>query len=220
MDLNVEILLNCIRESFSEIELPKGIFIAGTGTDVGKSYTSAFFLSFLKSTKAKLLYYKPIQCGLPSDVAFIKKMINRMDAASSYNLKTPSSPHFALAKEKVKFEKKTIKNFLTQAKKRYDFIVVEGVGGVRVPITHNFDMADLAKLSGFPVLLVAHPGLGTINHTLLSIDYLKSKNIKIIGFIFSWAKGVDFNGEMFLDTAKIIEQISGILFCGAVPKLD
>jgi len=81
-------------------------------------------------------------------------------------------------------------------------------------------MADLAKLSGFPVLLVAHPGLGTINHTLLSIDYLKSKNIKILGFIFSWAKGVDFNGEMFIDTIKTIERISGIRFCGIVPKLN
>jgi dethiobiotin synthetase len=199
--------------------MPQGLFIAGTGTDVGKSYTSVFFLSFLKGTKAKLLYYKPIQCGLPSDVAFIKKTIKRMAAASSYNLKTPSSPHFALAKEKIKFEKKTIKNFLAQAKRRYNFIVVEGAGGVRVPITHDFDMADLAKLCGFPVLLVAHPGLGAINHTLLSIDYLKSKNIKIIGFIFSWVKGVDFNDEMFLDTAKIIEQISGIQFCGTVPKL-
>jgi dethiobiotin synthetase len=200
--------------------LPQGIFIAGTGTDVGKSYTSAFFLSFLKGTKAKLLYYKPIQCGLPSDVAFIKRKVKHKHTASSYNLKTPSSPHFALAKESIKFEKKTIKNFLTQAKKQYDFIVVEGAGGVRVPITHNFDMADLAKLSGFPVLLVTYPGLGTINHTLLSIDYLKSKNIKILGFIFSWAKGADFSDEMFLDAAKTIEQISGVRFCGAVPKLD
>jgi Dethiobiotin synthetase len=81
-------------------------------------------------------------------------------------------------------------------------------------------MADLAKLSGFPVLLVTYPGLGTINHTLLSIDYLKSKNIKILGFIFSWAKSVDFNSEMFLDAAKTIEQISGVRFCGAVPKLN
>jgi len=199
--------------------MPQGIFIAGTGTGVGKSYTSAFFLSFLKGTKAKLLYYKPIQCGLPSDVAFIKRKTKHKYTASSYNLKTPSSPHFALAKERVKFEKKTIKNFLTQAKKQYDFIVVEGAGGVRVPITHDFDMADLAKLSGFPVLLVAYPGLGTINHTLLSIDYLKSKNIKILGFIFSWAEGADFSSEMVLDSAKTIERISGIKFCGAVPKL-
>jgi len=200
--------------------LPQGIFIAGTGTDVGKSYASAFFLSLLKSTKAKLLYYKPIQCGLPSDVDFIKKKIKHKYTASSYNLKTPSSPHFALAKERVKFEKKMVKNFLAQAKKQYDFIVMEGAGGVRVPITHDFDMADLAKLSGFPVLLVALPGLGTINHTLLSIDYLKSKNIKILGFIFSWVKGVDFNGEMLLDATKTIERISGIQFCGIVPKLN
>jgi len=199
--------------------LPQGIFIAGTGTNVGKSYASAFFLSFLKSTKAKLLYYKPIQCGLPSDIDFIKKKTKHKYTASSYSLKTPSSPNFALAKERVKFEKNAIKNFLTQAKKEYDFIVMEGAGGVRVPIAHNFDMADLAKLSGFPVLLVTYPGLGTINHTLLSIDYLKVKNIKMLGFIFSWAEGTDFSSEMVLDAAKTIERISGVKFCGAVPKL-
>jgi len=197
-----------------------GLFIAGTGTDVGKSYTAAFFLSFLKKSKWKLLYYKPIQCGKPSDTAFIKKMVKHKDVACTYNLKTPGSPHFALQKEKIKFDKKAIKNFLAEAKKKYDFIVMEGAGGLRVPIAPGFDMADLAKLSGFEVLLVASPKLGTINHTLLSIDYLKAKNIKIRGFIYSWAEGVDFNSEILLDSIKTIERISKVPYCGALPKLS
>ncbi|MDR2732617.1 MAG: dethiobiotin synthase [Fibromonadaceae bacterium] len=194
-----------------------GIFIAGTGTSVGKSYAAAFFLSVMKKTKGKILYYKPIQCGLPSDTAFIKKTAKHKSVANTYNLKTPSSPHFAFAKEKIKFDKKVIKDFLTEAKKQYHFIVMEGAGGLRVPITKNFDMADLAKLSGFPVVLIASPNLGTINHTLLSIDYLKSKKVKIKGFIFSWAEGVDFSSEMTLDNAKIIEEISEVPFCGSLP---
>ncbi|MCL2100941.1 MAG: dethiobiotin synthase [Fibromonadales bacterium] len=200
--------------------MSKGLFIAGTGTGVGKTYATTFLLSFLKSKKGKFLYYKPIQCGKPADIAFVRKTAKHKDVACSYNLKTPSSPHFAFEKEKLKFEKKTIKSFLAAAKKQYDFIFMEGAGGVRVPIAQNFDMADLAKLSGLPVLLIAQPGLGTINHTLLSIDYLKSKNIEITGFIFSWAEGVDFNSEIVIDNAKIIEQISKIPFCGAVPKFD
>jgi dethiobiotin synthetase len=95
---------------------------------------------------------------------------------------------------------------------------MEGAGGARVPITETFDMADLAKLSGFPVLLVASPLLGTINHTLLSIDYLKAKGVKIDGFVFSWAEGADFESEMVIDSAETIERISGIAFRGAVPK--
>jgi dethiobiotin synthetase len=197
--------------------MAKGIFIAGTGTNVGKSYAAAFFLSFLKKTRGKILYYKPIQCGLPHDTAFIKKAAKHKSVASTYDLKTAGSPHFAFAKENVKFEKKAIKDFLTAAKRKYHFIVMEGAGGVRVPITPNFDMADLAKLSNLPVLLVASPTLGTINHTLLSIDYLKSKSVKIKGFLFSWEKGVDFESEIILDNSKIIEDISGIPFCGALP---
>jgi dethiobiotin synthetase len=194
----------------------QGLFIAGTGTGVGKTHASAFLLSFFKSTGAKILYYKPIQCGSPGDVAVVKKLAKHKDAACTYSFKTPSSPHFAFEKEKVKFDKNKIKSFLAQAKKEYNFIVMEGAGGVRVPIARNFDMADLAKLSGFPVLLIASPELGTINHTLLSIDYLKSKSIPIKGFIFGWAEGVDFESDIVTDSAETIERISKVPFCGAL----
>lgn len=199
--------------------MSKGLFIAGTGTNVGKSCAAAFLLSQLKSSKSNILYYKPIQCGKPSDMAFVKKMAKHKNVACSYSLKTPSSPHFAFEKENVKFETKTIKNFLATAKKQYDFILMEGAGGLKVPIKQNFDMADLAKLSGFPVLLVAQPGLGTINHTLLSIDCLKSKNIAIAGFIFSWSENTDFCSPIAINNAKTIEKISKIKFFGAVPRL-
>ena len=195
-----------------------GIFIAGTGTGVGKTYVCGFLANYLKyARKKKILYYKPIQCGHPADIDLIKKLakLKHKDAYCSYNLKTPSSPHFAFAKEQIKFEKKNVKNFLSAAKKQYDLIIMEGAGGLRVPIAHNFDMADLAKLSKFPVLLVALPGLGTINHTLLSIDYLKSKNIEIFGFVFSPAKYIDkLNEEIILDNAKTIENISGVSYKG------
>jgi len=195
-----------------------GIFIAGTGTGVGKTYVSAFLLDYFKQArKMKVLYYKPIQCGQPTDMDLIKKLtkLKPKDIHCSYNLKTPSSPHFAFAKEKVKFEKNTIKSFLASAKKQYDFIVMEAAGGIRVPITQNFDMADLAKLSNFKVLLVAAPELGTINHTLLSIDHLKSKSIEMIGFVFSPPKFVDeLNEEIIMDNAEIIEKISGVPYKG------
>jgi dethiobiotin synthetase len=194
----------------------KGLFIAGTGTGVGKTYAASFLLSFLKCSKAKILYYKPIQCGKKSDCAIVKKVAKHKNVASTYSLRTPSSPHFAFAKEKVKFEKNKIKSFLARAKKEYDFIIMEGAGGVRVPIAKNFDMADLAKLSGFPVLLIASPKLGTINHALLSIDYLKTKKIPIKGFIFGWAEGVDFGSDMVTDSAETIERISKVPFCGAL----
>jgi dethiobiotin synthetase len=196
----------------------KGLFITGTGTGVGKSCVSVFLLSFLKLTKGKFLYYKPIQCGQPSDADFVKKTAKHKDAAITYNLKTAASPHFAFKKEKKKFSSETIKNFLNNAKNKYDFIIMEGAGGVRVPIAKNFDMADLAKLSGFPVILVAEPGLGTINHTLLSIDYLKSKRIEIEGFMFYMAKGEDFKNELIENNANTIEAISKVACLGSVPK--
>jgi dethiobiotin synthetase len=199
--------------------MSKGLFIAGTGTGVGKSCVSVFLISFLKNTKGKILYYKPIQCGQPSDAAFVKKAAKHKDTATTYNLKTAASPHFAFKKEKKKFSSKTVKNFLNDTKNKYDFILMEGAGGVRVPITKDFDMADLAKLSGFPVILVAEPGLGTINHTLLSIDYLKSKRVAIEGFMFYLAKGENFKSELIEDNASTIEAISKVAFLGSVPKL-
>jgi len=195
-----------------------GIFIAGTGTGVGKTCVSAFLLDYFKQARKKrVLYYKPIQCGQPTDMDLIKKITKtkQKDIHCSYNLRTPSSPHFAFAKENVKFEKKTIKSFLAKAKKQYDFIVMEAAGGIRVPITQDFDMADLAKLSNFNVLLVAESGLGTINHTLLSIDYLKSKGVGIVGFVFSPANFVnELTEEIISDNAKIIEKISGVPYKG------
>jgi len=195
-----------------------GIFIAGTGTGVGKTCVSAFLLDYFKlARKKKVMYYKPIQCGQPTDMDLIKKITKTKskDIHCSYNLKTPSSPHFAFIKENVKFEKSVIKKFLANAKKQYDFIVMEAAGGLRVPITKNFDMADLAKLSDFKVLLVAEPGLGTINHTLLSIGYLKSKGIGMIGFVFSPVSFVnDLTEEIISDNAKIIEEISGVPYKG------
>ncbi|MDR0516837.1 MAG: dethiobiotin synthase [Fibromonadaceae bacterium] len=196
----------------------KGFFIAGTGTGVGKSCVSVFLLSFLKLAKGKILYYKPIQCGQPSDGAFVKKAAKHKDVASTYNLKTAASPHFAFRKEKKKFSSQAIKSFLSKAKNKYDLILMEGAGGLRVPITKNFDMADLAKLSGFPVILVASPELGTINHTLLSIDYLKTKKLEIEGFMFYLSKGEDSKNEIIEDNAKTIEDISKVKFLGAVPK--
>jgi len=200
--------------------MSQGLFIAGTGTGVGKTYASAFLLSVIKRAKGNILYYKPVQCGKSADTAFVKRMAKHKNVACTYSLKTPSSPHFAFEKEKVKFDKRKIKSFLDNAKKQYDFIFVEGAGGVRVPIAQNFDMADMAKLSGFPVLLVAEPGLGTINHTLLSIDYLKSKGIEVCGFLFSWQEGVDLNGALTLNNAQTITKISKVKFCGAIPKLS
>jgi dethiobiotin synthetase len=198
--------------------MSKGFFIAGTGTGVGKSCVSVFLLSFLKLAKGRILYYKPIQCGQPSDADFVKKAAKHRDFAVTYNLKTAASPLFAFKKEGKKFSSKIIKNFFNEAKKKYDFILTEGAGGVRVPIAKNFDMADLAKLSGFPVILVAEPGLGTINHTLLSIDYLKSKKVAMEGFMFYMAKGEDFKTELIEDNASAIEAISKVAFLGAVPK--
>ncbi|GHV13407.1 dethiobiotin synthase [Fibrobacterales bacterium] len=200
--------------------MSKGMFITGTGTDVGKSFATAFLLKTI-GKNYRTLYYKPIQCGLPSDVDFMKTVAGNKKCASTYNLKTPSSPHFAFAKEGVEFDKNSVKKFLIQAKKDYDFILMEGAGGVRVPITDSFDMADLAKLSGFPAMVIATPTLGTINHTLLTIDYLKAKKVKIKGFMFSWQKESEESShkEMIIDNAKTISRLSGVKFEGSVPEL-
>lgn len=202
-----------------------GLFITGTGTGVGKSYAASFLIYTSKQfsihkDELKILYYKPIQCGKPCDTDLVKKVSKNKYVANTYNLKTPCSPHFAFKKENIEFSKDVIKEFLKTAKKEYTYIFMEGAGGVRTPITENFDMADLAKLSGFDVLLVASPHTGTINHTLLSLDYLKSKNIKIRGFMFSYTENYEAEEEIITENARIIEKISKVPFQGIIPKID
>lgn len=174
--------------------LEKGYFILGTDTDIGKTYISS--LLFKSLLPENVGYYKPFQTGcpkidgdfLPLDADFLCKFSNfnlRKDM-STYLFSVPVSPHLAAELDNVEIDISKVINHFEILKKNYKTLIVEGAGGTYVPIIRNsYYMFDLIKDLDLPVILVCSSKVGCINHTLLTINFLKSKNIKIHGIIFN-----------------------------------
>lgn len=158
----------------------KKYFISGIGTDVGKTLVSAILTEALQAD-----YWKPVQCGIEggTDHEKVKNLISNSHSVfhkEAYLLKEPASPHIASAKENIKISKSNIQLPNTNNK-----LIIEGAGGLLVPLNNNEYVIDLAKEFDAPVILVVSSYLGCINHTLLSIDYLISHNYKIQGLILN-----------------------------------
>ncbi|PJZ65050.1 dethiobiotin synthase [Leptospira wolffii] len=160
------------------------VFITGTGTDVGKT----LFCSLMMAKYAKTLglkYFKPVQTGSDSDRV---KIMNLTGLNESYFLKNyytfelPASPHLASEMENVVIDTDELSRHLFSI--RGEKILIEGAGGVYAPLSRYFFSIDLAAQSKLPVVLVASTELGTINHTLLSIQAMKRQDVPVLGVYF------------------------------------
>tara|TARA_Y100000991_G_scaffold69186_1_gene51754 strand:+ start:184 stop:822 length:639 start_codon:yes stop_codon:yes gene_type:complete len=173
----------------------KGYFISGNDTNVGKTIVSAILVNKLEAN-----YFKPIQCGKnefsKTDSDVVKKFCpNSEIIPETYFFKDPISPNIASKKEKRKI---SIKKILEIKKKHFKKkIIIEGAGGLQVPINNKYLMSDLVKKIDFPLILVCKTSLGTINHSLLSIELIKNKKINF--------KGIIFVGKNIVETVKTIE---------------
>jgi dethiobiotin synthetase len=165
-------------------------FITGIGTDVGKTIASAIITEALEAD-----YWKPIQAGdlYNSDSHKVKKYVSNSKTVfhdNSYALNTPASPHFAANIDGVEIDLNKI--IVPNTKNK---LVIEGAGGLFVPLNKKDTIADLI-MSDYKVIVVSRHYLGSINHTLLTIEALKSRNIMVAGIIF--------NGDENVATEEII----------------
>jgi len=161
-------------------EFPEKIFITGTDTDVGKTIISALLVLGLGAR-----YWKPIQSGTeePTDAQKIQKMTGLEEEyflPETYMLKAPLSPHLAARLERVTIDLNEI--VLPDIEGP---LIVEGAGGVMVPINDRHFMLDLIQKLSLPVLIVARSTLGTINHTLLTVDKLRQAGLEILGVVLN-----------------------------------
>jgi dethiobiotin synthase len=185
-----------------------GFFITGTDTNVGKTLASAIVTSVLNAC-----YWKPVQSGIASEPSDQDRLIDWLDLPSShfhpsnYALKACLSPDQAAALEGVRIDVSTLK--LPQKKQQ---LIVEGAGGVFCPITDDFSMLDLMKQLNLPVIVVCRGTLGTINHTLLTIEALLHRHLSIKGLIFC--------GELNHANKNTIEKWSGIKTLFHIPYFD
>ncbi len=172
-----------MRNSLASIHYAGGLFVTGTDTGIGKTVISAALTLALDGS-----YWKPVQAGLEGggDSAAVQRMTGLPDFRihpPAYELRTPRSPHEAARREGVRIE---LPDFHLPVDQRP--LVVEGAGGALVPLNDESLMVDLMARLGLPVLLVARSGLGTINHTLLSIEALRRRGLKIIGAVMNGAR--------------------------------
>lgn len=155
------------------------LFITGIGTDVGKTITSAIITQALEAD-----YWKPVQAGDldNSDSHKIQRYISNDETViyeNSYKLNTPASPHLAAKIDGITIDLKQITEPKTS-----NHLVIEGAGGLLVPLNDNDSIIDLIK-DDYKIILVSRHYLGSINHTLLSFEALKSRNLNLAGIIFS-----------------------------------
>ena len=171
--------------------------ICGTDTDIGKTLISSFFVRGLNS-----FYWKPIQSGIElqtdsQTVETLAKISRKKIIKEAYVFTKPLSPHWA-----SEIDQKTINFDMLRLPEVKGSLIVETAGGLMVPITRNFLQIDQITQWKLPVILVCKSSLGTLNHTLLSIEALKRRNIDILGLVV--------NGEKHLDNPKTLVEFSGI----------
>jgi len=166
------------------MDTPSRIIVAGTDTNVGKTIVSSLLVSKLDAH-----YWKPVQCGdldTGGDSATVKKLsgikANRI-IPEAYRLKLPASPNQAAAAEGITIDKENLK-----LPNHEGALVVELAGGLMVPLRDDWLQIDQVKVWNLPVVLVARSGLGTLNHTLLSIEALENRNIKVATLILNGEK--------------------------------
>lgn len=210
----------------------KSIFVTATGTDIGKTYISALLVKKLRDSGFNCGYYKPALSGaikqpdgslLAGDCDFVVKTagldVNPEDCVT-YCFEEAVSPHLAAERLGVKIEKSKIKSEFEQRKKNYDYLVVEGAGGITCPFNMKEEillLPDIIKALGLNVVIVADGGLGTINSVLLTVEYAKQQGINIKGLILNNFKEDNF---MHLDNKKQIERLTGINVIATVKKGD
>jgi dethiobiotin synthetase len=187
--------------------MAKQFFITGIGTDVGKTIVSAILAEALQAD-----YWKPIQAGNieSSDTMMVANLVTNPVTEvhpPAYSFEMPASPHFAAEKEGVHIELDKIKIPVTK-----NHFIIEGAGGIMVPLNKKERLIDLMIRLQIPVILVVRNYLGGINHAILSYDALVQKKIPVAGIIY--------NGGNRTENIAMIENFTGATTLGIIPELE
>lgn len=202
--------------------MSKGLFITGTGTDTGKTYITALLLKKMNESGYSCAYYKAAMSGnerdsngdlIPGDACHVKTVsgINQLLAEMCpYIYETAVSPHLASRIEGSPLDMETVKESYSGLTSRYDYIIAEGSGGILCPLRYDDEkifLEDVIKMLEFPCIIVADAGLGTINNVVLTVNYMRSRNIPIKGIILNHFHKDDVMEE---DNKEMCEALTGI----------
>lgn len=204
----------------------KGIFITGTDTGVGKTYVAAGIARELKRLDVDVGVMKPAETGckvrsgrlVPRDAVTLMKASGTRDQlalVNPYRFRKPLAPAVAAEFEGKRIDLDAITSSYQKLSRRHEFMIVEGAGGIMVPLSLRETSLDLAAALGLPVLIVSRPGLGTINHTLLTISALQGRRVSIAGIVINYA-GDQKIGIAEKTSPAVIEKMSGVHVLGVI----
>ncbi|KLU75106.1 dethiobiotin synthase [Clostridium botulinum] len=210
----------------------KGIFVVGTDTDIGKTFVTGGLLYLLSKNGVNASYFKAALSGavekneelIPGDTEFVCNLSGLKEEYSfltPYVFKTAVSPHLASKIEKIPIDLDIIKEAYSKVREKYDYIVAEGSGGIICPIIDEEEntvlLENIIKLLNLDTLLVASSGLGSINHTVLTVKYMESKGLNIKGIIIN---GYDEKNIFHIDNVKMIKKLTKKNIVALIPKVE
>jgi dethiobiotin synthetase len=206
----------------------KGYFITGTDTGVGKSVVTACLATLFKSRGEDVGVMKPIETGVDpecssaanSDAKFLMEVTGIQDSdVCTYRLKTPASPYQAARIEGKEIDPEKILEKFRTLQSKHSMMLVEGIGGLLVPITQRYNVANLALEMELPLIIVSRIKIGTLNHTLLTINAARQHGLNIKGVILNSSDGFGLN-EVEKEQRKLIEEFSDTPMLGICPYIE
>ena len=215
--------------------MSKGLFVIGTGTDVGKTYVTGLLLKYLRDSGYIACYFKAALSGavknpdgdlIPGDAVEVLSMANLdedTDFVVPYVYETAVSPHLASRIEGHPVEMDVVRDAYNKVASKYDYVLMEGSGGIVCPIRYegkdsknNIMLEDIINELDLNVVLIADAGLGTINSIVTTYEYLKNRDITVCGIIMN-----NYKDEiMEKDNVLMVEHITGIPVIAKVYKND
>lgn len=212
------------------IKRRENIFVVGTDTGVGKTVLSLLLMQFFYARGDTPFYLKPAQTGcvdpyyIDSDARFIYqhvKPLNRKDPADSvvYCFKNPKAPYFAARDEGEEIDFKVIQEVVNKKSLSYSPVILEAAGGLLVPVNEKKLVIDMIEMTCARPIIAARAGLGTINHTLLTLEALSNRGIEPAGVIFLDYGENGTSREMISENIEVIEKESGIKVGGVIGKI-
>ncbi len=213
----------------------RGLFVTGTGTDAGKTLAAAGFLRMLRERGLDAVPMKPVQTGSRRDAdgtwhspdlevslaaAGLSPDVSERSRMAPFLYEPPCSPHLAARLYGRPIDPGAILEAAQWLSARHDALVVEGAGGVLVPIAGRKTMADLMTLLGLPVVLVSPGGLGAINHALLSIEAIRSRGLFLLGVVMTETRPVpEVSRYIHEDNARTIAETGRTTILARIPYL-
>lgn len=191
-----------------------GLFVTGTDTDVGKTWVACLLARELRENGHKVGVMKPAESGMNQDAVLLKKASGSsapLRRIRPYHFKAALAPALAAAAEGKMVKLGTIRRAFQGLRRTHDGVLVEGAGGLLVPLSRDALVADLAVILGLPLLVVARPGLGTINHSLLTLSEARRRGLR--------PAAVVLNGRHKAGDRSVLGNAQAIVKYGKVPVI-